>query len=337
MKAAVWTDEGTLEVVDRPAQDLRPGWARVKVAGSGICGTDLHFLHGVFPAKGLQPGHEVSGWVDEAPEGSGLASGTPVAVEPLITCRQCYHCTTGNYARCAHQKIAGVTARGGFAEYLTVPAYCLYPLAENVPALEGGLTEPLAVCVRGTRLGRVELGQRVVVLGAGTIGLLSVLTAKAAGAAEVHITARYPHQQEAARSLGADSVHADTPALVSALGGLEVDCVIETVGGQATTLEDAVNIARPGGTVVMLGVFDASPSIPGLAFSTKELLLVGSNCYGRTGRRAEFEIAGELLSRHLDKVVPLVTHTFALDQVNDAFKAASDKSSKAIKVRVTPN
>lgn len=337
MKAAVWTDQGYLEVIDRSLQDLRPGWARLKVAGVGICGTDLHFLHGMFPAKGLQPGHEIGAWVEEAPEDSGFSTGTPVAVEPLITCRECYHCLSGSYARCPKQRIAGVTARGACAEYLDIPAYCLYPLADNVPAADGGLTEPLAVCVRGTRLGKIELGQRVVILGAGTIGLISILTAKAAGASEVHITARHPHQQEAARDLGADSVHADTPSLMSALGGLEVDCLLETVGGQATTLDDAIRIVRPGGAVVMLGVFDGSPGIPGLAFATKEVTLIGSNCYGRAGRRAEFEIAGELLSRHYDRLVPLVTHTFPLDQVNDAFKAAADKSSKAIKVRVAPN
>jgi threonine dehydrogenase-like Zn-dependent dehydrogenase len=337
MKAAVWTDQGYLDVLDRELPDLRPGWARLKVAGTGICGTDLHFYHGVFPAKGLQPGHEIGAWVDEAPEGAALASGTPVAVEPLITCRECYHCLGGNYARCAKQRIAGVTARGACAEYVDVPSYCLYPLAANVSAVDGGLTEPLAVCVRGTRLGRIGLGQRVVILGAGTIGLMSILTAKAAGAADIHVTARYPHQQEAARHLGADAVHPDGPSLLSALGENEVDCVIETVGGQATTLEDAVQMVRPGGTVVMLGVFDGSPSIPGLAFSTKEVVLVGSNCYGRAGRRSEFEIAGELLSRNYDALKALVTHTFPLDQVNDAFKAAADKSSKAIKVRVTPN
>jgi threonine dehydrogenase-like Zn-dependent dehydrogenase len=102
-------------------------------------------------------------------------------------------------------------------------------------------------------------------------------------------------------------------------------------------MEDAVNIVRPGGVVVMLGVFDAAPAIPGLAFSTKEVTLVGSNCYGRAGRRTEFEIAGELLSRHHDKVASIVTHTFPLDQVNDAFQAAGNKASKAIKVRVAPN
>ena len=151
------------------------------------------------------------------------------------------------------------------------------------------------MCVRGLRRGQVELGQRVIILGAGTVGLMSLLCARAAGAAEVLVLARYPHQQRAAQALGADAVFQSSDALSERLGEVAVDCVIETVGGRSATLMDAVNLVRPGGIVLMLGVFDGPTQIPALDFSTKEVTMVGSNCYGREGSRTDFEIAIALL------------------------------------------
>ena len=112
--------------------------------------------------------------------------------------------------------------------------------------------------------------------------------------------------------------------------------MIETVGGSARTLPEAVRLVRPGGTVVMLGVFGGDTRLPGLDFSIKEVRLVGSNCYGRAGATSDFGIATGLLRTHLAALQPLVTHRFALDQVNDAFAAAADKTTGSIKVVLTP-
>jgi threonine dehydrogenase-like Zn-dependent dehydrogenase len=120
------------------------------------------------------------------------------------------------------------------------------------------------------------------------------------------------------------------------LGDTQVDCVIETVGGRAATLIDAVGIVRPGGTISMLGVFEGAAAIPGLDFSTKEVTLVGSNCYARHGARTDFAIAIELLQKHAAALEALVTHRFALDQINEAFSTAADKQSGSIKVHITP-
>ena len=128
-------------------------------------------------------------------------SGQAVAVEPLVTCGHCVHCRTGDYTRCATRMLLGVTGRGGMAELMTAPASSLYLLPPGLTGADGALVEPLAVCVRGIRRAGVALGDRVLVLGSGTIGLLSVLTARAAGAGEVAVTARHPHQQAAASAL----------------------------------------------------------------------------------------------------------------------------------------
>lgn len=337
MKAAVWNDRGSLDIVDRPAPEPRPGWVRVKVSAVGICGTDLHFYRGSFPSPaGLLPGHEVGGVIDALGEGVQLPLGAAVAVEPQSFCGECYQCRTGNHNRCAKRILFGVTGRGGCAEFATIPAYAAYMLPDGLPPAAGALAEPLAVCVRGLRRGHIETGQRIVILGAGTIGLMSLLAARVAGAGEILVTARHPHQQRAAQALAADAVFDSVGAVNDRLGGAAVDCVIETVGGHATTLMDAVSLVRPGGTVVMLGVFDGPSQIPALDFSTKEITMVGSNCYGRSGSHTDFEIALELLRKNVDPLTALITHRFPLDEVNQAFTAAADKHSGSIKVHLIP-
>ncbi|HLW69737.1 MAG TPA: alcohol dehydrogenase catalytic domain-containing protein [Candidatus Binataceae bacterium] len=337
MKAAVWNDKGSLDVVERPAPEPKPGWVRLRVAAAGICGTDLHFYRGSFPSpKGLLPGHEIGGVVDRAGDGVELAAGLAVAAEPLVSCGVCYHCQSGDYNRCAKRMLIGVQGRGGCADFVTVPATCVYPLPDGVSPAAGALAEPLAVCVRGTRRGRIESGARVVIIGAGTIGLMSILTARAAGASTIFILARHPHQTAAARALGADGVFDSIDAVRQQLGETPVDCVIETVGGRAATLSDAVLLVRPGGVVSMLGVFEGPATIPALDFSTKEITLVGSNCYGRHGARTDFAIALELLHNHASTLTALVTHRFPLDKINEAFSAAADKHSGSIKVHIVP-
>jgi len=338
MKAAVWNDHGSLDIVERPVPEPRPGWIRVRVSAVGICGTDLHFYRGSFPSPaGLLPGHEMGGVIDALGEGVQLPVGAAVAIEPQSFCGECYQCRTGNHNRCSKRILFGVTGRGGCAEFATIPAYAAYMLPGGVTPAAGALAEPLAVCVRGLHRAQIEAGQRIVILGAGTIGLMSLLGARAAGAAEILVTARYPHQQRAARALGADSVFENTNALTEHLGAAAVDCVIETVGGRAATLMDAVNLVRPGGIVLMLGVFDGTSQIPALDFSTKEVTMVASNCYGRSGSHTDFELALDLLRKNLEPLSALVTHRFALDDVNQAFAAATDKHSGSIKVHIVPS
>src|SRR5215213_1458959 len=341
VRAALWNDRGSLDVVDRPVPEPKPGWVRLAVGAVGICGTDLHFFSGAFPSPaGLLPGHEIGATIELVGEGTDdphLTPGRAVAVEPLVTCGRCAHCRTGDYTRCATRMLLGVTGRGGMAEFMTAPASTLYPLPPGLTAADGALVEPLAVCVRGIRRAGVGIGDRVLVLGSGTIGLLSLLTARAAGAAEVAATARHPHQQAAASAFGADAVFESSEAAVAGLGPSWADVVVETVGGRATTVKDAVQLARPGGGIGLLGIFDRDTPLPGLDFSTKELHLVGSNCYARAGARSDFDIAVALLARNVELVRTVVTHRFALDDVNEAFRTAADKSSNSVKVAIDPS
>jgi L-iditol 2-dehydrogenase len=337
MKAAVFSGPGTLNVVDRKIPEPAAGWVRIGVTAVGICGSDLHIYGGMMgDVTGLQPGHEVAGVIDAVGDGVTLAAGTKVAIEPITACGHCFQCMTGHRNRCAEHRLFGIRARGGMAEYLTVPADCLHLLPADLNDNVAALAEPMAVCVRGARRARIEIGDRVAVLGAGTIGLLSVIAAREAGAGEVFVTARYPHQRALAEALGATRVFATIEQMIEVVGPDSMDVVIETVGGRSDALTEAVNVAARGATIAMLGVFEGSPRIPGLPFADRELTLVGSYCYARDARVGDFAHATTLLSKYRDALPDLVTHRFKLDEVARAYAAAGDKKSGSIKVQIEP-
>ncbi len=336
MKAAVYNANGSIELQEMDLPDPEPGWVRLAVDNVGICGTDLHMYSGAFgPVTGVQPGHEIAATIDAVGDGVSLAPGGAVAVEPISGCGECPHCRAGLYNRCARHTLFGVQRPGGMAEYLTVPAPALHAMPAGVPAAVRALAEPAAVCVRGVRLAHLQPGDNVAVLGCGSIGLLAIVAAQDAGASNVFATARHPHQAELARTLGAH-VFTDAKALARSVDRDALDVVIETVGGHAATLSEAVGVARRGGRIVMLGIFDQPPALPGFEFASKELTLVGSYCYARAGVRSDFGVATDLVTRHAHVLEPLVTHRFKLDQIREAFAAAADKTSASIKVQIEP-
>jgi threonine dehydrogenase-like Zn-dependent dehydrogenase len=338
MQVAVWNEHGSLDVVARELPVPEAGWVRLRVAACGICGSDLHALHKPSPRRaGMQPGHEITGWLDAAGDGvagdGGPGSGTFVAVEPLESCGTCDACRRGLYNRCGKRRLLGFGRPGGFAEYVLAPAGRVHRLPAGLPVAAATLMEPFAVCVRGVRLAAIGFGSTVAILGAGSIGLLCIPLARAAGAREILVTARHPQQAAMARALGADGVFASHRALLEQAGAV-ANSVIETVGGTAETLVEAAQVAAPGATISMLGVFGATTPLPGLQFFSKELTLRGSNCYAFDGAEADFATAVRLLPPLAAGIEPLVTHRFALDAVNDAFATAADKQRGTIKVQV---
>ena len=195
------------------------------------------------------------------------------------------------------------------------------------------LVEPLAVSVHGVHIVGLKAGERVLVMGSGTIGLMAVLAARDAGA-DVVATYRHDHQGEAALAMGASRVVKDGETR-----GLEkegFDVVIETVGGTAPTISHALGIVRPGGRVSVLGIFGGQATINGLSLVLKEVTLVGGITYCRPGLHSDFEVALGILARESERARSLITHRFPLAEVGAAFAAAADKSSKSVKVHVTP-
>ena len=179
----------------------------MRIDACGVCGSDLHFYHQRSLPPGHTPGHEMAGRIAECGTASrDLPEGTRVAVEPLRSCGDCAPCRAGRDSQCRQVLLHGIHLAGGFAEYVLVPAKRVFALPDAVTPIVGAMTEPAAVAVHGLRRGRFEPGQRVLVLGAGSVGLVSVIVARAMGAGEVWITARHPHQATLAGELGASRV-----------------------------------------------------------------------------------------------------------------------------------
>jgi len=338
MRQAVIAGPRAFEVQDVEPPQPAPGEVLVRVRNVGVCGSDLHFYRGHFPVPpGFVLGHECAGEVAALGEGvTGWAPGDRVALELFIVCLTCAQCRSGNYHLCPARKGHGINIWGGLREYIAVPAYALYRLPDEIDFDLGALCEPLAVAVHGLRLVDLKFGEKVGVLGAGTIGLMSIAAARAMGASFIAATARHPHQRAMAQAIGADAVFEASDAGVApmsaALGGADV--VVETVGGEADTLAQSLSVVGVGGRISVLGAFTKPVQIHPILFLLKEARIIGSNCYGRPGRQSDYEIAIEIMRRDADRLRPVITHRFPLEDVAQAYAIADDKSSGAIKVTV---
>lgn len=340
-RAAVVEGPRRFALEERAVPEPGPGEARVRVEACGVCGSDLAFHQRGFFQAGQVPGHEMAGRVDALGEGvGGAALGARVAVEPVRTCGACDECRSGRDSLCRDFRVHGIHLPGGFAQHAVVPAERLYPVPEDVDPAVAAMAEPVAVAVHGLRQGGLEKGQRVLVLGAGSVGLAALVTARAMGAGEVFVSARYAAQAEMARELGAARVLTESEATPEALAqrgrGTDFDLVVESVG-RGDTLRAAGAALRPGGTVSVLGVFFEPVEVEPMPLFLKEARLVWSNCYHRrSGDDADFALAAGLVDSERERLARLVTHRLPLDGIARAFEVASDKRAGAIKVSVAP-
>ncbi len=327
---------GRIGVVEVAATTPGPGQVRVSVQRCGICGSDLHAFRGRGMLPPSCPGHEMSGIIDAVGPGArGVREGDRVTIEPLSRCGRCRHCLAGDYHLCGGLQFLGLGLAGGMATHLLAPDYTAFALPADIDFELGALSEPTAVAVHSARLAGVRDGSRVLVLGAGTIGLLAAAACRHLGAGFVAITARHPQQRALAEALGVDQVLSpDDSGSVSETP----DAVIETVGGEATTVSDAVYAVARGGTVVIVGLFEKTPVFEPLIMLVKELRLVGSMVYNRPASGgADFEVALDLLSSKAQVLRGLITHTFNLSNIQEGFETAADKKSGAVKVLIAPN
>jgi (R,R)-butanediol dehydrogenase / meso-butanediol dehydrogenase / diacetyl reductase len=333
VRCARWGTRG-IELAEVAPPELPAGWVRLRVLACGICGSDLHGWRGETAVQpGGVPGHEIAAVPVAGPEGGGLAADRLVAVEPRSWCGACGWCAAGLTHLCPAGSLLGVTAPGGLAELVAAPPASVHAVPDGVSPRVAALAEPLAVAVRAVERAALAPGSRVLVLGAGTIGLLCGLLARErAGAAA--ITVRHRHQAAAARALG---LHALEGHQIGAWAEAEEpDVVFETVGGQAETLDQAIACCRAGGRIVVLGLFAGYRALDARAFLLKELQLLASNTYGRGPGGSQFQAAVALLPGLAGELAILQTHQFRLAEVDQAFACAADKQSGAIKVVVEP-
>lgn len=338
MRAVQCPGPNKLEHVVLPMPEPAAGEVRVRVTACGVCGSDLHLLPFGYMGKCVVPGHEITGEIEALGDSvTGFNTGQNVAVEPLRSCGQCAPCRRGTHVLCAQGQINGIHIDGGFAEFICVPAERLYPIAERVPMHLASLAEPMAVTVHGLDRGRVSSGSKVLVLGAGTLGLLGTLIARDRGA-DVWISARYPHQAELARALGATRVLSEQEATLEGIGALraevDFDCVLESVGGVANTIPIATAAIGPGGHIAILGMFTEPIELDTTPLFLKEITLAWSSCYQQGQKPTDFAEAVRLIESHTDALAALATHQVALDEIERGFALAGDRRSGAVKVSV---
>ncbi len=312
MRAVRNTDRG-IEVVDVAPVEPGDGLVRVRVRAAGICGSDLHLVEwGPMP---VTLGHEFAGLLDD---------GTEVAVQPQTPCLECDRCRADDDHLCRTllSRTHGVSIDGGLADEVLVDPRAVIPLPAGVALDDAGLVEPLAVAVHGLNIVAVETGQRVLVIGGGSIGLCAVAALGQRGVAPDLVT-RHAHQAEAGERLGATA-------------GLDADydLVIDAAGSQPA-VDQAFDRVRPGGTVVALATYWAPVQV-GLAMSTKEVRFVASSGYGHHHGAREFAEAAGVLAAVPELPAALVTHRFGLDDAAEAFRVAGDRASGAIKVQLHP-
>lgn len=343
MRAAIQTGIRTVEMreIPEPTPDDVNGLVRVKRAG--ICGSDLHPYHARAEAQTLPSGHEVCGEVLQLPAGYAgpVRVGDLVAIDGILgmACGDCAFCKHGQPFHCKVRQ-STPSSGGGFAEVIKRRPAGFFPLPPSLTAQHGALAEPLAVGVHGVRWPKMKAGDRVVIIGAGTIGLMTLVAAKALGAASVHITARHAHQAEMATALGATGVLPEAPAAateqVQAMtNGLGADLVIETVGGHADTLSLAWELVKPQGTVAVLGVFPDKLPVDLLRPLQKEVWVTFPICYGYIDGKHDYEVAIELMASGRAPVEQMVTRTFSLDEAPLAFQTAADKSTGSVKIHLS--
>jgi threonine dehydrogenase-like Zn-dependent dehydrogenase len=282
----------------------------VSIRSAGICGSDLHMIEKRFPFAGTL-GHEIAG---------ALPDGTAVAIEPLAACEECPACARGDRQLCERgpAMIFGIGRDGGMAERLLVPASAIVALPSPVPLRDASLIEPLAVAVHGLRRARVRMGQRVAVIGGGTIGLSAVAAARAFGAT-VALVARHDHQRAAGERLGATEAVGTYPVVIDA-------------AGTKSALARAVELAAPAGKLLLVASYWDGLALPGLRLCLKEVDVVPSSLYGRDGESRDFDVAARVLAADPEIARAIITHRLPLDAAAEAFRSAADRRAGAIKV-----
>ncbi|MFF3567589.1 zinc-binding dehydrogenase [Nocardia jiangxiensis] len=311
MRAVRGTPSG-VRVVDQDDPD--GAGELITVTAVSICASDLRYL-----SRGSRQivGHEIAGVTRD---------GTPVVVEGVSRCDACAWCAEGRYNLChkAGTDVIGMTVPGGMAEFYLAPRSALVPLPDGLRPEDASIVEPGAIAWHACRKGRIGPGVRVAVVGAGAIGILAVLAATELGAAEIALEARYPHQRELGEQFGAS-----TP------GGV-YDVVIEATGAESG-LARSVELARPLGTVVTVGVYGPEVRWPYREPFVKEVCVVPSiaYCHDETGTSELARVATLLVSRP-DIADTVITHRFGIDEAERAFEVAAARRPGTCKVVVHP-
>jgi 2-desacetyl-2-hydroxyethyl bacteriochlorophyllide A dehydrogenase len=345
MHVPVFTDLKKIEFKDKPKPEVQSGDVLVEVAYCGICGSDVHgYLNGIMVPKGTVMGHECSGVVAEVGEGvHNFKTGDRVVVKPIPQCGECYWCQRGQYSLCskAFERGIGITPAtdGAFAAYLRVqyPNEMLFKLPSSVPLKEAALIEPLATSLHGVRLSRFKPGDRVVVIGAGMIGLGILQFLKLGGAGKIIVLEIAPEKMRLAKEMGADVVIDPLSAgeglreeIFKLTDGVGADVVYECAG-VPLAFQTCVNYVKSGGQVMLVGINDKE-----VAINPFFMVLWEVEMKGVLGYYDEFKYVIEFLEQKRINTDVLISDVIDLPDLEEKGFKRLLESQDVVKILVKP-
>jgi 2-desacetyl-2-hydroxyethyl bacteriochlorophyllide A dehydrogenase len=339
LKAAVFKAPGRIEVQDLPIPKPSPGEVRVKVLGCGVCGTDAHIfsgdIHNAEPPVVL--GHEIYGKVDGLAETvSGFQIGDPVVVDPFIFCGICDSCKRGEYRFCERETFVGYHRQGGFAQYTCIPEANIYKIGAGIVAEEAILAETLSTVLAGLSRLQPEAGRSVLILGAGTVGLIWNALLNSSLPVTLIQTELLPMRRKKAEQSGADRVlspqEMDLRQEVLRLCPKGVDYLIDATGSTAA-VEEALPLLRRGGTFLSFGICpeDERLSLSLNWFYHRQARILTSRRPPR-----EMQRAIELLEHGRLALSDLVTGVYPLEKIESAFQRFFEAKDREIKMMIDP-
>jgi threonine dehydrogenase-like Zn-dependent dehydrogenase len=328
------------DVPDPVLDDDRSVLVRVKAVS--ICGSDVHGMDGS-TGRRIPPivmGHEASGIIQKAGKGvSAYKVGDRVTFDSTIYCGECFYCRKGQVNLCDNRRVLGVSCDeyrrdGAFAEYVVVPERILYRIPESLDFVSAALTEPLAVAAHAARLGKPDLGESILVVGAGLIGLLLIQTLRVNCSGPIVVVDMDAGRLETARSFGADHTVLAGPEAVEKVralsGGRGVDLAFEAVGATAP-IATAVNSLRKGGRLVLIGNLSPKVELPLQTVVTRQLSISGSCAI-----ESEYPLALDLMASGKVNAKALVGAVAPLSDGPAWMKRLYDKEPGLLKVVLEP-
>ncbi len=335
MKAAVFQGAGEIEVKEVPCPEPGPKEALIKVDYCGICGSDLEAYETGMYEPGMIIGHEMGGMiVSVGADVRGWKPGDRVTVDDVLPCGKCWFCKHKRPALCSEMAMTGITINGGMAEFVSLPVELLYRLPEGLSTRQAALVEPLAVALHGINTSNLQMGDDVLVMGAGPIGLFTLQAARTLGAGKVFVSEIDKQRAELARDLGAeeafhpvkDNLAVEMRQRTEGLG----PAMVFVCTGAAGAYPEAFNLVRRGGQVFVLGVCVEPVPTDFMSIVMNEISVGG----GYTGHGA-FPEAIELAAGGNVQVDPLVSDEIRLEEVVEAgFERLRAPGSGAVKVLV---
>jgi (R,R)-butanediol dehydrogenase / meso-butanediol dehydrogenase / diacetyl reductase len=328
MKALVWTDIDKVEIRDVPPPELKENEAIIKVGCTSICGSDLTIVSGKHPRAHtpLILGHEFMGTIysfhKEAPKGFSL--GQRVVVEPLISCKVCKQCRSGNEHVCKNLKLIGVEIDGGFTEYVRVPIDKIYPINDSVTEEEGALIEPLSVAVHAVNYANLEKDDTVAIIGGGPIGLLIAQVVRAHGFSKIWIAEISPFRLKLAQDLGFKVIDTKEYELLDRIlkftDGEGVNVTFDAAG-VPFSCGNVIPMTSIKGRIVMTAIHHEPCEIMFQQLSYREEVILGTRIYAK----GDFQQAISLVKDKKVDLKKIITHVFSMENAVEAFRIAKNK------------